>query len=188
MRMGEVNALQVEDLFFDFRQITINKTISRGAKGEAILSQNPKTEAGERTIPMSEDVRILLEDCCTDKESGFLFLHKGGMITTNQVNAQFQRVLKKYSIEDSTVPGKLSVHSLRHTYATRMIESDCAPKALQRLLGHTDIRITMNTYCDAFDAYQKMNIEKAMANMEKQGISLGGYLRTKTDENNVKTS
>ena len=187
MRMGEVNALQVEDLFFDFRQITINKTISRGQKGEAILSHNPKTEAGERTIPMSEDVRILLEDCCIDKESGFLFLHKNRMITTNQVNEQFKRVLKKYGIEDSSVPGKLSVHSLRHTYATRMIENDCAPKALQRLLGHTDIRITMNTYCDAFDAYQKMNIEKAMANMEKQGISLGDYFRNKPEETIVKT-
>ena len=177
----------MEDLFFDFRQITINKTISRGQKGEAILSNNPKTEAGERKIPMSEDVRILLEDCCTGKESGFLFTHNGRMISTNQVNAQFQRVLKKYEIEDGSVKGKLSVHSLRHTYATRMIENDCAPKALQRLLGHTDIRITMNTYCDAFDAYQKMNIEKAMLNMEKQGISLGGYLRNKPEEDKVKT-
>jgi integrase len=45
--------------------------------------------------------------------------------------------------------GNISMHTLRHTYATRAIESGMPPKILQKLLGHASIKTTMDRYVHA---------------------------------------
>ena len=85
---------------------------------------------------------------------------------------ELKRVLEKYNIIDDTIKGKVSCHSLRHTYATRCIEAGMQPKVLQKLLGHTDIKITLNTYCDAFDNFRDENIEKLNKYLEQNGINI----------------
>ena len=48
---------------------------------------------------------------------------------------------------------------VRHTYATRCIEAGVQAVVLKKLLGHSDISITLNTYVDVFDKYEKQNNE-----------------------------
>ena len=115
---------------------------------------------------MNERVKVILKDCIQDKTDGLIFTSKGKMITTSQVNCQYIRVMKKYNIIDDNIPGRVDLHSLRHTYATRCIEGGVQPKVLQKLLGHTDISITLNTYCDAFEAYTNANLDLANRYMD----------------------
>lgn len=173
LRMGEINALAVNDINLIFGTLSVNKTISRGAKGEAYISDTAKTNAGIRTIPLTEDVKALLRDCMRFTEKGYLFTtEKQSLITTNQVNMELNRVLTKYDVVDKTVAGKVTCHSLRHTYATRCIEGGMSAKVLQSLLGHTDIRVTLNTYCNAFEKFQTDDINKVNTYMQSVGLTI----------------
>ena len=181
MRMGEVNALTFDDINLKMKTISISRTIARDLKGAAFVSQTTKTENGTRVIRIPETALPLVREilqCAED--SKYLFLHKGKLINTSQVNMQFQRVIEKYDIIDKKVKGKVSLHSLRHTFATRCIEAGMQAKVLQHILGHSDIRITLNTYCDAFESFQRENIAIADEYLAGMGIGSGNLRLLKT--------
>ena len=170
MRMGEINALTIDDINLNFKTISVNKTMARGAKGEAFISESPKTESGNRIIPISQTVMPLIKEIMTCAGKEYVFESKGKLIATSQVNSQFKRIVEKYDILDKKVKGRVSLHSLRHTFATRCIEAGMQPKVLQHILGHSDIRITLNTYCDAFENFQHENIAKTDEYFANMGI------------------
>lgn len=173
MRMGEVNALEVQDIDFTHKTINVCKSVSRGKYGKTVVNKSTKTKAGMRVLTINDGIAQFLRDCIGDKKEGLIFRSTTDKpVTTNQVNYQYSAALKKYNIIDTTVYGKVDLHSLRHTYATRCIESGMPAKVLQSVLGHTDISITLDTYCDVFQKYSNENISIADEYMRKNDLKI----------------
>ena len=88
-------------------------------------------------------------------EFGLIFSLNGKIIRPSTLNIVFKRICKNLKFE-----GSYHFHMLRHTFATRCIESGMPAHVLQKLLGHTDVSITINTYTSIFDKYKKEEFEK----------------------------
>ena len=85
MRMGEINALTVNDINFTFKWLHVNKTITRGEKGQAIMGDTAKTDAGTRNIPITNDVmRVLNEIKIIIGDSELLFTKNNDGKTDNR--------------------------------------------------------------------------------------------------------
>ena len=92
----------------------------------------------------------------TNNEEKLLFKPLNQKYTKREnVNSELKRILEKYfNITD------ISTHSLRHTFGTRCIESGMAPVVVQKLMGHKDIGVTLNTYTSVFDKFKNQEIDK----------------------------
>ncbi len=176
MRMGEINALRREDINLKFNFINVDKTIAKGKHGEAFINDTAKTDAGNRSVPINALVKPIIKRILKDYQptkDGYLFhTDRGTLIATSVVNYEFRRIMQTYDIKDASIKGNVTTHSLRHTYATRCIEGGMPPKVLQKLLGHTDIKVTLDTYSDVFESFQTENVEKVDNYMTDLGIAV----------------
>lgn len=162
MRMGEVGALYLSDIDFENATISIERTLTRGDNDKYIIGENAKTEAGTRTIKVIPYVIDLLSDYVDSfykkRKDKLIFTRNDTLITVSQVNSYYKRLITRYKISDTA--DDFNQHQLRHTYATRSIESGMSAKVLQKKLGHTDIKVTMNTYADVFSQFEDTEDEK----------------------------
>lgn len=158
LRVGEACALRSTDINLAKKLLYVNKTLTTDKDGYVIMGNTTKTYAGVREIPIPEFIKgSLIEQMriAENNKDKQLFLSKyGNYIDNRNVNYILKKRLKELDIEG------ISTHSLRHTYGTRCVEAGMRAVALQRLMGHNDVSVTLNTYTSVFNKYKESELEK----------------------------
>ena len=171
MRMGEICALKGDDVDLNRGTITVRRTITRDINDKYVLGKTTKTQNGIRKVYLSDSAKNVLMDYYylfgIPKKTELLFKGKNGLLTTGTINSYFQRLLKRNGLYKDGY----SQHMNRHTYATRRIESGAELLVLKNELGHANINITADTYCDVFEEYARKKISTGEEYLQTNAIN-----------------
>ena len=148
LRIGEAIALEWNDIDYKNKTITVNKNVvevKSKETGKYILEKqdSTKTDSSTRIIPISNNAMECiknLKEINGDKK--FIFASQTGQyISPSNFNRMFRGIQKALNYEVT-----LGLHSLRHTFATLMLNNGIDVKIVSELLGHSNVSVTYNIY------------------------------------------
>lgn len=171
MRASELCGLTIDDLDFENRKIRIERQLLKktGAEGRLYIGE-PKSKSAYRYVPMTPEVfkslrnalekrkRLVKKEVVVDGCSGFVFVSESGnpKIATTMVK-KITGAQKRYEKlhPDEPLPF-ISLHILRHTFCTNMMNAGMNIKSLQYIMGHASADITLNVYAHtSFESAEK---------------------------------
>ena len=160
LRISELCGLTPADLNFEKRFVNVDHQLLRSTE-DGYYIEAPKTESGFRQVPMSAAAYEAFERVLKKRRDGrcievdgykdFLFLNRDGLPKTAvNYDAMFKCLAKKYNkCHKELLPDVMTPHTMRHTFCTRMANAGMNPKALQYIMGHANIVMTLNYYAHA---------------------------------------
>ena len=151
LRIGEICGLKWEDVDLDNRLITVKRTSHRlyaasldSQNGKSsITTGTPKTKRSQRKVPVPRELAYYLFQLKGrehPEDADFITSGKAKCNEPRTFSETFYKVLNAVEIEKHTF------HSLRHTFATRAVLRGMNPETLSRILGHSDVKITLSRY------------------------------------------
>lgn len=166
IRIGEICALTWEDIDIDSGVIHIRKTIQRiyirekGVRHTELLIDTPKTATSIRDIPMTKDLLSVLKPIRKVVNGQYFVL-------TNEAHPTEPRTYRNYykKLLDKLGIPPIKFHGLRHSFATRCIESHCDYKTVSVILGHSNISTTLNLYVHPNMEQKKRCIDRMLKSL-----------------------
>ena len=163
VRAGEMLSLNLKrDISIENDTISINHTTTRDEKYKAVEKQGTKTQGVDRVriIPIPPMLKkILIEYIEGCNITDYLFLSRNGaFLTSVDLNLRWGSICKnisKYIPESPQL--EFTPHYLRHNYATELIYANVPLKSVQYLMGHQNIKMTMDIYADIKKDDEKVN-------------------------------
>lgn len=186
LRTGEMIGLTWDAIDWEKRTLTVNKTLEFRYKQDEWRAGPPKTESSYRTIPLTDTAYDILREIYDTREYRNESKDLSTILTfMDRKTGQKRKLVMRdlvfinwrtgmpaknssydthlYKLCDEAGIKRFCMHALRHTYATRAIESGMQPKVLQKLLGHTSSKTTMDRYVHVTDD----SMQKAVAQFAK---------------------
>lgn len=156
LRIGEICALKWED--FTENTIHISKTMQRlkNTSGQTeVMILPPKTSSSDRIIPIPAALLSIVEE--HRRESGYVLIRPSGKYAEPRLmQNKFAECIKACGLEG------VHFHTLRHTFATRCIESGMDVKTLSEILGHSDVKTTLNKYVHSSLELKKQSVDRLL--------------------------
>lgn len=157
IRIGELCALTWKDISDGC--VYINKTMQRlpkkRGKGSEVVVDCAKTNSSIRKIPIPSFLLEEIEKYRPTKNGGnFLQKHPKSFVEPRVLQYNVKKYYKDCNIKGATF------HSLRHTFATRAVESGFDIKTLSQILGHRNVEVTLNKYVHTSDEQKRKNMDK----------------------------
>ena len=163
LRIGEALALKWTDIDFEKRTVKIRKNVimvkdrDEDAENSYILIEqnSTKSKSGSRIVPLNTDAFNALKriHSLNGKREKVLSTSKGGCMYPRNADRMFRSILKRCGLNPE------GVHTLRHTFASRLFENGVDVKTVSSLLGHADVRITYDTYIHLIQAQHVTAVE-----------------------------
>ncbi len=167
MRIGEICALKWDDVCMKERVLKVRRTIERvyvvdGCRRYTkLITGTPKTASSVRDIPFGGELTRMLRPLKK-------MIAPDTFVVTNSPKPLEPRLYRRYYnlLMRSLGMHGVKFHGLRHTFATRCIESNCDYKTLSSILGHANISTTLNLYVHPDMGRKRKCIERMLRNMK----------------------
>ena len=159
LRIGELCALQWSDVANG--RIKVQRTMQRvqrtDGNGTELYIGEPKTQSSSREIPIPSFLTEQIEQFRDETQQYVLGTRFMRIVEPRTMQNKFKRYLSAVNIDGATF------HTLRHSFASRCVEAGFDIKSLSEILGHSDVKVSLNRYVHSSFSLKVDNMEKLQA-------------------------